>query len=163
MEAQSSFADTSHLEGRHGTLVDENIDTIDSEYKWEKQDGNISHVKTSNEKKKEDNRALEEDGMSVLTKRTMMSESTVVLPRVSNDTTQSVKTNSTDPRSTTTEKTATLATDATATINHTSQPPASPEKRDFAKAKMSRFKETNTTEALGYWDLLQSWLPQLWK
>ena len=144
----------------------ENNNTVDSEYEWENPAANISHhVKTSNKKKKEDlealvnNKALDLDGVSVLT---MMSEPTT---NVSNSTVHisSVKTNSTD-LGLTTEKTglAKMATVSTATTNSTSPPPASTGKKDSAEATL-RLEETNSTEALGYWDLLPSWLPQVWK
>ena len=150
-----------HVKGRPRDLVEENIN--DSEYEWEKPAANLSHVKTSNKKKNGEGlevlvekRALDKDGMRVQqqqVERMVKSEPTVVPPRISNETTR-VKTNLT------TEKTtlAKMATNVTATSPH----PGSTAKRDSLKAS-SRFKETNATEVLGYWDLLLSWLPQVWK
>ena len=148
--------------------MEENINTADSEHEWENPAANISHhVETSNKKKKDDlevlvdNKALDLDGASLLTEKTIMSESTA---DVSNSTIHisSVKTNSTDPRLTT-EKTglAKMATVSTATTNSTSPPPASTGKKDSAEATL-RLEETNSTEAPGYWDLLPLWLPQVW-
>ena len=150
--------------------MEENINTADSEHEWENPVANISHhVETSNKKKKEDlevlvdNKALDLDGVSLLAEKTIMSESTTI---VSNSTIHisSVKTNSTDHRMTAEETAlATMATDITATINHTPPPPPdSTEKGGSLKATF-RLEETNSTETLGYWDLLQSWLPQVWK
>lgn len=152
-----------HVQGRPRDLVEENINTIDSGYEWEKPAANLSHVKTSNKKKNGEGlevlvekRALDKDGMRVQqqqVERMVKSEPTGVPPRIPNDTTR-VKTNLT------TEKTtlAKMATNVTATSPH----PGSTAKRDSLKAS-SRFKETNATEVLGYWDLLLSWLPQVWK
>ena len=152
--------------------MEENKNTVDSEYEWENLAANISHhVKTSNEKKKEDLEvlALDLDGVRVLTEKTMMSESTtpskVVLPPIYNNTIEnsSVKTNATNHRLTTEETAfAKMATDNTATINPTSTPPASTGKIGSLKASL-RLQATNSTEAISYWDLLQSWLPQVWK
>ena len=156
--------------------MEENNQTVESEYEWENQAANISHhVKTSNKKKKEDfevlvnNKTLDLDGVRVLTEKTMRSETTttskVVLPPIYNNTIEnsSVKTNATNHRLTTEETAfAKMATDNTATINPTSTPPASTGKSGSLKASL-RLEATNSTEALGYWDLLQSWLPQVWK
>ena len=149
MEEQS----ISDLKGKHGTLVGESVNTIDSEYEWQKSAANLSHIKTSNKKKKEflvDNRALDEDWMSMLAEKSTRNEPTAVLPWISNDTTFVVKTNSTNPRLQT-EKT----TLATAVTNA-----GSTRKRDSVKAGN---KETDTTKVLGYWDSILSWLPQVWK
>lgn len=128
--------------------MDENMNTIDSEFEWEKPAADLNHVKSSNEKKQEGLEELvDEGGMSELRSR-----STVVPPRISTGTT-CVKTNSTDAWLTT-EKT-TLA-NVTATSPH----PASTAKKDSLEAS-PRFKEKNGTEVLGYWDLLLSWLPRV--
>ena len=101
--------------------------------------------------------ALDKDGMRVqqqqLAERMVASEPTGVPPRISNDTTR-VKTNLTTEKITLTK----MATNVTATSPH----PGSTAKRDSLKAS-SRFKGKNATEVLGYWDLLLSWLPQVWK
>ena len=153
-----------HVKGRPRDLVEENINTIDSGYEWEKPAANLSHVKTSNKKKNGEGlevlvekSALDKDGMRVqqqqVAERMVASEPTGVPPRIPNDTTR-VKTNLTTKKTTLTK----MATNVTATSPH----PGSTAKRDSLKAS-SRFKETNATEVLGYWDLLLSWLPQVWK
>ena len=150
-------------------LMEEKNNTIDSEYEWENQAANISHhVKTSNEKKKDDVEvlALDLDGVRVLTEKSMMSELTNTTSKVVSNSTihiSSLKTNATNHRLTTEGTTLTkMATDRTTTIKSTSTPPTSTGKRDSLKATL-KLEVTNSTDTLSYWDLLPSWLPQVWK